>query len=131
MQVNAKSDIYRESVSKLSPTPSSVLSRDVLAEDVLVSNVAGASRRLHAVHVVGPPGTSSPPHGADPDVAVLGHVVQHAGDGGLALGVVAAGELADDALLPVVLEPLGGVGDALLADGGGHAVGRGAGPVAV
>lgn len=108
-----------------------ILSRDVLAENVLVRSVAGASRRLHRVHVVRPPGTRSPPHGADPDVAVLGHVVQHASDGGLALGVVAAGELANDADLVVLAQPGGGGGDPLLADSGGHTLSGGAGSVAV
>lgn len=100
----------------------SILSRNVLAENVLVSSVPSAGGRLHGVHVVRPPGASSPPQSTDPDIRVLDHVVQHARDGGLALVIVAAGELTDDTNLVVLTEPGGSRGDTLLADGRGHAL---------
>lgn len=77
------------------------------------------------------PGTGGPPQSTLPDIVVLLHVVEHAGDGRLALVVVAAGKLAEETLLVVLLEPVGGGLEALLADGGADAGLVGAGAVAV
>ena len=92
---------------------------------------AGAVTWLQAVHVRSPPGTGGPPLGAHPDVAVLGHVGEHAVDGSLAVAVDAAGELADEALLVVFLQPGGGGLETLLADGAADAGLGGSGAVTV
>jgi hypothetical protein len=89
---------------------------EVLLENGQVGRVSRAVGRLQAVHVSAPPGTSRPPLGAHPDVAVVGHVREHAFDGRLANTVDTAGKLADEALLTVGLQPSGGGLEALLAD---------------
>jgi hypothetical protein len=104
---------------------------EVLLEDGEVGRVSRAVTWLQAVHVRSPPGTGGPPLGAHPDVAVLGHVGEHAVDGSLAVPVDAAGELADEALLVVFLQPGGGGLETLLADGAADAGLGGSGAVTV
>lgn len=67
------------------------------------------------------PWSSSPPEGTRPDILVLLHISEHSLDGSLALAVVAASKLSDEALLAVILKPLGSGRDTLLADGAGDA----------
>ena len=93
--------------------------------------IGDAKRRLHREHVVAPPRPTTPPEGSGPDVRVLRHASQHALNGRPARRVAAAGILANDALLAMLLEPLGCSGNALGADGGAHAVRVRAGAVAV
>lgn len=94
--------------------------RGVRLEKGVVVSVAGAARGLEAVDVVGPPGARSPPQRALPHIAVLLEVVQKARDSALALRVGAAGELAEDADLAVLAQPVGRARDALGADGRRH-----------
>lgn len=117
-------------------TTVSILSLSVFLLDILLDRrqelrIRSARRWLHAVHVIGPPGTARPPEPAGPDVGVLLQVGEHVLDGGDALGVGAAGRLAEDAALPVGLEPLGRLGHALAPDRPRHARLRRARPVRV
>jgi hypothetical protein len=88
-------------------------------------------RRLHVVHVISPPGTRSPPRSTGPDIRVLLHVCETVLDSRNALGVVAAGKLANEAHLLVVLEPLSRGRQALAEDGAGDALLVGAAAVRV
>src|SRR5690606_33497890 len=93
---------------------------DILLEQRVVVRVAGSARGLKAVDVVAPPRTRSPPERAQPNIAVVLEVVEHAGDGLLAVGVGAASKLTEEAHLAIVLEPLGRGGDTLDTDGVGN-----------
>lgn len=90
-------------------------------------NPSSTSGRLHAVHVVAPPGTSRPPSRTHPDIRVLSHVVQAALESSNALGIASSAELAKETLELVVLEPLGGSLETLLENGAADAVSVGAG----
>jgi len=120
--------VYIQKILKRHPFS---LLRSVRLEDVVVVVIAGSARGLEAVDVVSPPRAGGPPEGALPDVAVLLEVVEQALDGGLALAVGASCEFADDALLAVGAEPLGGAGHALRTDGPRHTHVRRAGVVRV
>lgn len=75
-------------------------------------------RRLHAVHVVTPPGSSSPVHPSSPDIRVVMEVLELALEGLNALRVGTGGSLTDDTLLLVILKPLGSRLETLSTNGG-------------
>lgn len=128
-QANIYCNNHRQ--SELSPfltyqnSKASLLSTDELLDLRENLDVRSTGIRLHAVHVVTPPRSSSPVQPTSPDVRIVVQVLEFTLESLNALGVRSSGSLTDDTSLLVILEPLGSLLDTLDTNGAADTVGVG------